>query len=271
MRWAAPAALMGLALGLALWTSPGCAQESKVSKLPDGMQPVKVDTLPASTLDSPDRYDHLTQADFEKVAKELDVEIAAIKAVVSIEAGAAMKGFWAPGIPVINFDRTMYNKYASKATSKAGAKGESVPKGLKGYALSEWTQLINARKINAQGANMGTFWGMFQIGGFNYKICGCESVDEFVKLMSYSELEQLELFAAFLRNTGYVKDLRAKSWAAFARKYNGPSYAKRGYHTKMANAYAKFKAEEASKPKVTPKEVVAGKSLKAAAPAPESK
>ena len=188
-----------------------------------------------------ERYLHLTEQDFRLVAEELDVEVAAIKAVVEIEAGKAMKGFWAPGIPVINFDRTMYNKYKWKAQSKEGAKGERVPDGLKGYALKEWTELINARKNNAQGANMGTFWGMFQIGGFNYKICGCDSVDEFVKRMAYSELEQLQLFAVFIVNTGMIENLRKKDWAGFARKYNGPSYAKRGYHTKMARAYAKYK------------------------------
>ena len=263
MRWAAPVALMALVFGIMVSATPGCAQ-TKSGSPSGGMVPVKVDTIPAAKAADPDRYEHLTEADFQKVAKELNVEVAAIKAVVSIEAGADMKGFWAPGVPVINFDRTMYNRYAAKATSKAGAKGESVPKGLSGYPLREWTQLINARKVNAQGANMGTFWGMFQIGGFNYKLCGCSSVDEFVKLMSYSELEQLELFAAFLRNTGYVSDLRAKNWAGFARKYNGPSYARRGYHTKMANAYAKFKAQEAKKPKQSAGEVVAGKSLKTA-------
>ena len=40
-----------------------------------------------------------------------------------------------------------------------------------------------------------------------------------------------------------LPDLKAKNWAAFARKYNGASYARRGYHTKMANAYARFKKE----------------------------
>lgn len=192
------------------------------------------------TGDEATRYTGLTEEDFLLVAEELDVEVAVIKAVVAIEAGKEMKGFWAPGIPVINFDRTMYAKFKSKASSKAGAKGEKVPEGLTGYALSEWTQLINARKTNAQGANMGTFWGMFQIGGFNYRQCGCESVDEFVRLMAYSELEQLELFAAFITNGGMVEDLRKKNWAAFARKYNGANYAKRGYHTKMAAAYKKY-------------------------------
>ncbi len=41
-----------------------------------------------------------------------------------------------------------------------------------------------------------------------------------------------------------LPDLKAKNWAGFARKYNGASYARRGYHTKMAAAYRKFKAME---------------------------
>ena len=211
---------------------------SRSAKAADGVSQVQIDSLPAT--DEATRYSGLTDEDFRIVADELGVEIPAIKAVVSIEAGAQMKGFWAPGIPVINFDRTMYNKFR-RAKPVKGAKGEKVPAGLSGYALREWTQLINARKVNATGANMGTFWGMFQIGGFNYKLCGCGSVDEFVRLMAYSELEQLELFAAFIKNTGMLPDLQSKNWAAFARKYNGPSYARRGYHTKMAAAYRKFK------------------------------
>ncbi len=99
------------------------------------------------------------------VAEELGVEVAAIKAVVSIEAGAAMKGFWAPGVPVINFDRTMYNRFRSKVSDKSGAKGRKVPPGLSGYARSEVDTTDQCQKVNAQGANMGTFWGMFQIGG----------------------------------------------------------------------------------------------------------
>ncbi|MCM1153639.1 MAG: N-acetylmuramidase family protein [Muribaculum sp.] len=203
---------------------------------PEGLHHVVVDSVPKA--DEKDRYTHLTDTDFEIVAKELGVEVAAIKAVVEIEAGKQMKGFYAPGVPVVNFDRSMFNRYRNRG---GGVKGEKVPAGLTGYARSEWTQLINARAISKDGANMGSFWGMFQIGGFNYKLCGCDSVDEFVRLMSYSELEQLELFAAFITNTGMLADLKAKNWAGFARKYNGASYARRGYHTKMAAAYAKYK------------------------------
>ncbi len=200
---------------------------------------VQVDSVPVT--DSATRYTKLTDADFAIVAKELGVEIEAIKAVVLIEAGSSMKGFWAPGIPVINFDRSMYNRFRSKVADRSGSKDEKMPSGLTGYAQQEWSQYIHASRVNAQGAKMGTFWGMFQIGGFNYRICGCDSVDEMVRLMSYSELEQLELFATFITNAGMLQDLKNKNWSAFARKYNGASYARRGYHTKMASAYARLK------------------------------
>lgn len=210
--------------------------------LGDGNLMVRFDSI--SGPDESTRYNGLTEDDFRKVAEELNVETAAIKAIVAIEAGAQMKGFWAPGVPVVNFDRKMYARFRSAPSSRVGAKGDTVPSGLTGYALREWTQLVNARKTDARGANLGTFWGMFQIGGFNYRKCGCSDIDEFVKLMSYSELEQLELFAAFITNGGMLTDLRNKNWAAFSRKYNGPGYARRGYHTKMAAAYKKYKAAE---------------------------
>lgn len=193
--------------------------------------------------DANSRYTTLTDADYAVVAKELGVEVAAIKAVVEIEAGKTLHGFFVPGIPVINFDPSMYKIYASKAPDKKAYKKFKVPSGLSGYGLKEWTQLVNACHKNGQGGLMGTFWGMFQIGGFNYKLCGCSSVVEFVKLMADSEFAQLELFAKFIKNAGMLNDLRSKNWSAFARKYNGPSYARRGYHTRMAAAYKKYKGK----------------------------
>lgn len=189
--------------------------------------------------DSLTRYSSLTDEDFEVVAKQLDVETAAIKAVVRIEAGSAMQGFWAPGVPVANYSKTLFNRYSKKVKGRKVKDGK-VPAGLKGYALREWTALVNARKINADAADMGTYWGMFQIGGFNYKLCECSSVQEMVELVSDSEFSQLEMFAIFIRNAGMLDALRKKDWRAFARKYNGPSYAKRGYHTRMAKEYEKF-------------------------------
>ncbi len=221
----------------------GTAKDTAVDTAAMGINPMDWEGGKAVMPDSDEqvRYKTLTDADFEIVARELGVEVAAIKAVVRIEAGAAMEGFWAPGVPIVNFDRSMYRKYGSKAVNKRGDKNAKVPAGLTGYPLRKWTTLTKMRRINAEGADMGTFWGMFQIGGFSYKVCGCETIQEFVRLMSRSEFDQLELFAAFVVNTGYVEYIRRKDWAGFARRYNGPSYAKRGYHRRMAAEYAKYK------------------------------
>ena len=139
--------------------------------------------------------------------------------------------------------QSLFNRYKAKTKGRA-IKDAKVPSGLSGYALKEWTSLTNARKINANAADMGTYWGMFQIGGFNYKLCGCETVEEMVAKVGESEFSQLEMFAIFIRNSGMLESLQKKDWATFARKYNGPSYAKRGYHTRMAKEYANFKSKE---------------------------
>lgn len=193
--------------------------------------------------DGGDRYASLTEADYRTVAAELEVEVAAIKAVVRIEAGVALEGFWAPGVPVVNFDKSMYNKARPTSSVKATGEAARIPAGIKSaYGRKEWGLLVQHRKINEERANMGTFWGMFQIGGFNYKKCGCKTVAEFVERMSFSEFEQLQLFANFITNTGMLADLKSKNWSSFARKYNGASYAARGYHRRMAAAYAQYKA-----------------------------
>lgn len=241
----------GAACGNARSEQPGVTQsdaagtQSADSLVADSLrvEQFPVDSLPPADRDGKNRYESLTDEDFKIVADELGVEVAAIKAVVVIEAGKAMKGFYAPGVPVVNFDNSMYRIYASKAPNRSGDKNAKVPAGLSGYALREWTQLTNARRVNSDGADMGTFWGMFQIGGFNYKLCGFKTVKEFVDTMSESEFSQLEIFAKFITASGMLNDLKNKNWANFARKYNGTSYRARGYHTKMANAYKRFKSD----------------------------
>ena len=108
------------------------------------------------------------------------------------------------------------------------------------YQAGQYARLEAAYGIDEASAMESTFWGMFQIGGFNWRKCGTDSVQQFVKMMSRSERDQLELFARFITNSGMLDDLRAKRWLAFALKYNGPKARKRGYHTRLAAAYIKY-------------------------------
>lgn len=212
---------------------------------------IEHDTLHTSFLPNPELMGHsgpLTQADFEEVAAELGVETAAIHAIVDIETGRTRRGLNEPGFPVINFDLPVFRRAAARRGVSLTPHASSPalqPVNIARYGSQQKAQkarLDAAMAIDSIAAIESTFWGMFQIGGFNWKLCGAPSREEFVRMMSTSEYDQLQLFANFIRNTGLLKYLKAKNWAAFARQYNGPSYAARGYHTRMAEAYRKYKA-----------------------------
>lgn len=188
----------------------------------------------------------LTEDDFREVAESLGVEVAAIKAVVEIEAGRAHEGFSEPGKPLINFDLSMFRRFASKRGVNLSNYRKShavVFNSHRGSQDRANRRLEAARSIHPSAAVEGTFWGMFQIGGFNWKLCGAESRADFVEQMKRSEYDQLRLFANYIRNAGLLRHLKSKNWAAFAKRYNGPAYAARGYHTRMAAAYRRHKAE----------------------------
>lgn len=194
------------------------------------------------------RYQALSMADYQAVADELGVAVAAIRAVVQIEAGPQGKGFNPDHTPIINFDLTMFQQAARRHGINLTKYKSTHPEvfaapNVKKYGTrqaAQYARLHAAMEIDTICALESTFWGMFQIGGFNWKLCGCSSVQEYVELTSYSEREQLELFAAFIRSTKLVPYLQRREWAKFALRYNGPGYKKRGYDTKMAAAYAKF-------------------------------
>ena len=188
----------------------------------------------------------LTEEDFQEVAQRLGVEVAAIKAVVDIEAGQSHQGFAAPGKPLINFDLTMFRRFAARRGVNLSRYSKShavVFSASRGSQTRAHNRLDAAMSINPHAAIEGTFWGMFQIGGFNWNKCGAESLEDFVAKMSSTERAPLDMFAEFIINAGLLKPLREKNWAEFARGYNGPGYARRNYHTRMAQAYARHSKE----------------------------
>lgn len=198
------------------------------------------------------RYTRLTEEDYEEVAQMLDVDVAAIKAVVDIETGRQHEGFWAPGKPLINFDLTMYRRFAPRSGVSLSKAKKAHPEIFRrpdarrygSYQAAQQARLDAACDIDTVSAYQSTFWGMFQIGGFNWRKCGCESVQQFVELMSRSERSQLELFARFIENSGMVDAVRRHNWLQFALKYNGPKARSRGYHKRLAASYKRHSAEK---------------------------
>lgn len=193
----------------------------------------------------------LTEDDFKQAAEELEVDVPTIKAIICIEAGPDHQGFHAPGEPIINFDLTMFRRAASRRGINLNKYKKSHhivfnradTRKYGSYQAAQHERLKSAMSIDSIAAIDGTFWGMFQIGGFNWKKCGAASRGEFIELMSRSEHDQLELFVNFIKTNRMDKYLRKKDWTGFARAYNGPSYARRGYHKRLAKAYKKYKTK----------------------------
>lgn len=215
----------------------------------DGDRRVAPAETPGDSLQAASRFTRLTNEDYDSVAKELGISTACIKAVVEIETGNKGEGFGPDSLPLINFDLTMFRKYARLRgldparyhSSHPVVFAKPNPARYGSMQAAQYARLRSAMEIDTVAALEGTFWGMFQIGGFNWKLCGCDSVQQFVERMAYSEREQLELFAAYVKARKLDRFLVKLDWAAFSLRYNGPGYRKMKYDTRMAAAYRKYK------------------------------
>lgn len=240
-------------------TSPSFAFEPKpvlTDSLDREILIIDADTIHTSFLPPKPKREHnngpLTAADYAEIADELGIEAPAIRAVVEIETGKTRRGITPDSLAVINFDLTVFRRAAAKRGIDLNNYTEShatvfEKPDIARYGSQQRAQharLDAAMSIDSIAAIESTFWGMFQIGGFNWKLCGASSRGEFVQLMRRSEYDQLRLFANFIRNTGLLGPLKEKNWAAFAKRYNGPTYASRRYHTRMAAAYRRYRMEQ---------------------------
>lgn len=193
----------------------------------------------------------LNDNDIRRAAELLNVEPAVIKAVLEVET--SNKGGFISGTdkPVILFEGHIFWKQLKqrnidplKYSNNNMYSDILYPKWTKQYykgGIKEWDRLNRAVCINKEAALESASWGLAQIMGFNYKVCGCKDVNEFVSKMEESEGSQLELFMRFIRNNRMDCYLRNKDWKGFARYYNGPGYAQNKYDEKLEKAYNRYK------------------------------
>ena len=189
----------------------------------------------------------LTDADYIKAAVELDVEVAALKAIKEVESGG--KAF-VNGIPIMLFEGHIFwnqlkmrgidpNKYVK------GNEDILYPKWTKshytGKNSGELARLQKAIAINEAAAYESASYGMFQIMGNNYKVCGYNSAKEFYQALCKSEDAHFYSFIKFIKAKGIVPYLKARKWDQVAYRYNGSGYKANKYDTKLAAAYNKFK------------------------------
>jgi hypothetical protein len=188
---------------------------------------------------------HLKDADLVKAAAVLGVPVAAIRAVNEVESRG--QGFLPDGRPVILFERHKFFKALAERKidpAPLAAKYPNIVSSTAGGYMggaAEYTRLASAERINADAAHESASWGAFQIMGFHWKRLEYSSIADFVARMQQSEADHLDGFVRFIAaDTALLAALKGRKWAAFAKGYNGPDYARNLYDAKLAQAYAKY-------------------------------
>jgi len=181
----------------------------------------------------------LGDEDYLAAANELQVEVAAIKAVAEVETSG--QAFDPDGRPRILYERHYFHRLTRGKYSKKHPDISNPSAGGYGKFSAQYGKLERAFKLDAEAALKSASWGRFQIMGLNHLAAGHPTVAEFVLAMTRAESEHLKAFTAFIKsNPALLKALRDKRWAAFAAGYNGRKYKDNNYDTKLANAYGSF-------------------------------
>lgn len=187
---------------------------------------------------------YLQEDDFINTAKSLGIELAVLKAITLTEAKEF--GFFNNGFPVILFERHKFYNFLLKETGMIDtakifiAHPDICNARAGGYigGEREITRLNKAISINETAALLSASYGLFQIMGFNFSICGYKDVNTFVSDMKASERNQLKAFTGFVKSQPKLLDaLKVKNWPLVARLYNGPTYAQNSYDKKLEFNY----------------------------------
>lgn len=151
-------------------------------------------------------------------------------------------GFDEQGRPLILFEpHIFYRLLSGSERDRAVTQGLAYRTyGEKPYPRDSYPRLIAAYKINPSAALKATSWGLGQVLGDNHKAAGYATVEEFVDAMLADEENHLKASVNFIISKGLAPFLRAHQWDRFANGYNGSSYKKNRYDTKMAESFAKW-------------------------------
>ncbi len=188
----------------------------------------------------------ISEKAFSRAASNVGVDIPSIKAIAEVESQG--DGFYDNGEVKILFERHIFYQQLVKARGKAYA--DSVYKsnpdicnpvaGGYGKYSEQHPKLRRAEVFDKTSAREACSWGAFQVLGSNWKSLGYNSVQDLVN-DAYSDDGQLEMLVRFLKaNPSIISAIKSKDWAEVARRYNGPSYSKNNYDTKLRDAYKKF-------------------------------
>lgn len=205
-----------------------------------------------------------------KVAKANKIEPAALLAVVEIES--AGQPYEEDGkTPRLLYERHVMYREVKKRRGEARA-DEAIRQNLarqtwnkavqykdQGTSAGRLALMRRAKAFDEECACRSASWGLGQTMGFHAESQGFKNAVEFVKWMTDGGVgAQIEAMVKEIKKSGLVDEINRHDWAGFAYRYNGAGYKQNKYDTRMAAAYAVWKAKlpkinlEATVPKPKP-------------------
>ena len=187
----------------------------------------------------------IKEEDWKRVASELGVEVAILKAIHEVEASS--KSYLPQGYPALLFEAHVFYRELKALRVDPGPLMKTHPgiisrswdrKLYKG-GIGEIPRINEAYQISPVAALRSASFGAFQISGFN---CGPEGPFEFYRKIWTSEVGQLEVLSEFLRKAGIIPYMKSLNFKEIAKRYNGSGYAANNYDTKLRRAYLKYKS-----------------------------
>ena len=191
-------------------------------------------------------------------ARSAGLEPAVLLAVAEVESGgkvfAAVDGRQEP---LIRFEAHYFDRRLD-ADKRAAARAQGLAAVAAGAAATpatqaaRWRMLRQAARIDAKAAYESTSWGLGQVMGAHWAWLGFASVEAMVAEARSGAAGQFTLMVRYIEKAGLADALRRQDWAAFARGYNGPGYARNGYDRKLAAAYRRHAGTGATPQTRTP-------------------
>jgi hypothetical protein len=182
----------------------------------------------------------LTEADIAAEAARLGCEPAAVWAVCDVESAGS--GFLPDGRPKLLFEAHVFGKLTHH---RWDSDYPNISAPLWNWAqygpagAHQYDRLAGALALDQSAALEAASWGLFQILGANFAICGFAAVEDYIAAMCRSEADQLQAFGEFCRHNGLDRCLREQDWTRFALGYNGPAEADNEYDEKLQDAYSR--------------------------------
>jgi len=169
---------------------------------------------------------------------KLSLKSAEVWTVLAVETLGS--GFQSDRRPKILFERHIFHNETKGAFDQQAPDLSNPVQGGYSRGAAEYTRLARAMQLDEPAALRSASWGIAQIMGFNATKAGFPDAATMVQAMVDSEDQQIAGLFAFLAADNLDGNLRNHDWARFAQGYNGPTYLKNQYDTKLAAAFQKY-------------------------------